>query len=104
VLTQSLVGYTFPGVKLLFIPFSVVGGLVAGFIGKQLFEQLWGVIDDQEPPEPDHRDASLGKVVTAAVLEGAVFRGTRAAVDHQMRRAFEGLTGTWPGEEAPEPE
>jgi hypothetical protein len=90
--------------KLMFIPFSVVGGLVAGFVGKKLFEQLWGVVDDEEPPEPEHREVSFPKVLAAAALEGAVFRGTRAAADHQMRRAFASLTGTWPGEEAPEPE
>ena len=90
--------------KLLFIPFSVVGGLIAGFAGRKLFEQLWGVVDDREPPEPEHRDASFGKLVAAAVLEGAVFRGTRAAADHQMRRAFAALTGSWPGEQEPEPE
>jgi uncharacterized protein DUF4235 len=80
--------------KILFIPFSVVGGLIAGFIGKQLFEQLWGVIDDAEPPEPEHRDVGFGKLLLASALEGG----------HQMRRAFAGLTGTWPGEEEPEPE
>jgi hypothetical protein len=90
--------------KLLFIPFSVLGGLVAGFLGKKVFEQIWGVIDDQEPPEPEHRDVSFGKVLAAAALEGAVFRAARAAVDHQSRRAFAGITGSWPGEEAPEPE
>jgi hypothetical protein len=91
-------------VKLLFIPFSVVGGLLAGFVGKKLFEQLWGVVDEEEPPDPQHREASFGKILAASALEGAVFRSTRAAVDHQMRRAFAGLTGSWPGEEAPEPE
>jgi hypothetical protein len=90
--------------KLLFIPFSIVGGLIAGFLGKKVFEQAWGVIDAEEPPEAEHRSASFGKIVAAAALEGAVFRATRAAVDHQSRRAFAGLTGTWPGEEAPEPE
>ena len=90
--------------KLLFIPFSVVGGLIAGFLGKKLFEGAWGVIDDREPPEAGHRDVPLGKVVAAAALEGAIFRGTRAAVDHQSRRAFQGITGSWPGEESPEPE
>ena len=94
----------FSGMKLLFIPFSVAGGLVAGFAGKKLFEQLWGMIDDEEPPEPEHRDVSFGKVLAAAALEGAVFRLTRAAVDHQSRRIFAGLTGSWPGEEQPEPE
>jgi hypothetical protein len=91
-------------VKLLFIPFSVVSGLIAGFLGKKLFEGLWGVIDDEEPPAAEHRFVSFGKVIAAAALEGAIFKGTRAAVDHQSRRAFAGFTGSWPGDEAPEPE
>jgi hypothetical protein len=90
--------------KLLFIPFSVAGGLIAGFLGKKIFEQAWGIIDEREPPEPEHRDASWGKVLAAAALEGAVFRATRAAVDRGSRRAFEGVTGSWPGEREPEPE
>jgi hypothetical protein len=90
--------------KLLFIPFSVVGGLIAGFLGKKLFEATWGLIDEREPPEPEHRQASWGKILAAAALEGAVFRVTRAAVDHGSRIAFEGVTGSWPGEQEPEPE
>jgi hypothetical protein len=89
-------------VKLLFIPVSVTSGLLAGFAGKKLFEQLWGVVDDREPPEPEHRYASWGKVLLAAALQGAVFRVTRALVDRGSRSAFASLTGTWPGEERPE--
>jgi len=80
-------------VKLLFIPFSVAGGLIAGFLGKKLFEQAWGMIDEEEPPEAEHRHVSLGKVLIAAALEGAIFRAVRAVVDHQSRRAFAALTG-----------
>jgi Protein of unknown function (DUF4235) len=91
-------------VKLLFIPFSIVGGLIAGFLGKKLFEGAWGLVDDQEPPQAEHRYVSFGKVVLAAALEGAIFRAVRAGVDHQSRRAFAGLTGSWPGKEEPEAE
>jgi len=90
--------------KLLFIPFGVVGGLLAGFVGKKLFEQVWGLIDDEEPPEPEHRVTTWGKLIAATALEGAIFRATRAAVDHGSRQAFASLTGSWPGDEAPEPE
>jgi Protein of unknown function (DUF4235) len=90
--------------KLLFIPFSVVGGLIAGFLGKKIFEGVWGLIDDEEPPEAEHRVTTWGKLIAATALEGAVFRATRAAVDHGSRQAFASLTGSWPGEEAPEPE
>jgi hypothetical protein len=90
--------------KLLFIPFSVTGGLLSGFLAKKLFEQLWGLVDDEEPPKPTHREVPLAKVVAAAAIEGAVFKGTRAAIDHKARQAFAGATGTWPGEKKPETE
>jgi hypothetical protein len=91
-------------VKLLFIPFSVIGGLLSGFLAKKLFEQAWGVVDDEEPPKPEHRQVPLAKVVAAAALEGAIFKGTRAAIDHKSREAFANATGTWPGEERPDEE
>ncbi|MFL5911600.1 MAG: DUF4235 domain-containing protein [Gaiellaceae bacterium] len=90
--------------KLLFIPFSIVGGLMAGFLGKKIFEQVWGLIDEEEPPEAEHRVTTWGKLIAATALEGAIFKATRAAVDHGSRQAFASLTGSWPGEEAPEPE
>ena len=90
--------------KLLFTPFSIVAGLLAGMVGKKVFEQIWGLIDDQEPPESEHRDASWGKVVAAAALQGAIFTATRRAVDRGARTAFQSATGTWPGEERPDPE
>jgi hypothetical protein len=90
--------------KLLFIPFSVLGGLIAGLIGKKAFEGLWGVIDDQEPPDPKHRDVEWRKLVPALMLEGAIFRAARGVADHMARRSFTRATGHWPGEERPEPE
>ena len=90
--------------KLLFIPFSVVGGLISGFLAKKLFEQAWGIVDDEEPPKPQHRLVPMGKVVAAAALEGAIFKGTRAAIDHKSRQAFANATGTWPGEQRPDEE
>jgi hypothetical protein len=43
-------------------------------------------------------------MLAAAALQGAIFRGVKAATDHYSRRAFARTTGTWPGEERPEPE
>jgi hypothetical protein len=91
-------------VKLLFIPVSILGGLIAGFLSKKLFEQLWGLIDKEEPPESEHREISVGKLLAAAAIEGAIFRAVKQASDHYSRRAFAGATGSWPGQERPEPE
>jgi hypothetical protein len=90
--------------KFIFAPFSIGAGLIAGFLGKKLFEQIWGLIDKDEPPEPKHREISLVKMFTALAVEGAIFRTVKGALDHYARRSFERLTGTWPGEEEPEPE
>jgi hypothetical protein len=90
--------------KFLFLPFSILAGLIAGFLSKQLFEAVWSAIDDEEPPDSEHRDISVAKMVAAEALQGAIFRGTRKFVDHEARKAFAGATGAWPGEQRPEPE
>ena len=90
--------------KLLFLPVSILGGLIAGLVGRKIFDQIWGVIDEEEPPEPKHREIDRRKLVAALAIQGAIFRVARGLMDHGARRAFAGLTGTWPGEEEPEPE
>ena len=90
--------------KFLFLPVSILGGLVAGLIGKKIFEQVWGLIDDQEPPEPKHRQIQYPKLAGALLLEGAIFRLVRGFSDHGVRRVFQRFTGSWPGEEEPERE
>jgi hypothetical protein len=90
--------------KLLFIPFSVAGGLIAGQIAKKLFEAAWGVFDDEEAPEGAHRDVPWVKLLLAAAMQGAIFRAVKEATDRGSRQAFMNLTGTWPGEEEPDEE
>jgi hypothetical protein len=90
--------------KLLFIPVSIGGGLVAGFVSKKVFDQVWGLIDSEEPPESKHRDIDLRKLLLAAAVQGAIFRVAREASDHYGRRAFARTTGSWPGSERPEDE
>jgi hypothetical protein len=90
--------------KFIFAPISIVLGLIAGSIGGKIFERLWGLIDEEEPPQPQHREFSWPKMIAALVIEGAIFRLVKGLVDHGSRTGFAKLTGAWPGEEAPEPE
>jgi hypothetical protein len=89
--------------KILFVPFSVLGGIIAGIVGKKTFEALWRVIDDEDAPDPKHREIPLKKLILALLLEGAIFRTVRGLSEHGTRHAFSRLTGSWPGEERPEP-
>jgi hypothetical protein len=88
--------------KLLFLPFSIVAGFIAGFLSKKLFDGVWRLFDEEEAPEAEHKEISITKLALALALEGAIFRAVRGVVDHEARRRFYNLTGSWPGEEAPE--
>jgi len=90
--------------KILFLPFSIMSGLIAGFISKKVFEQIWGVIDKEEPPEAQHREVPVVKLIVKLALEGAIFRAVRGLTDHGTRHTFQRATGSWPGDERPEPE
>jgi hypothetical protein len=91
-------------VKFLFLPFSILSGLLAGLMGKKLFNAIWGAIDDEEPPDSKHRDITWTRLLVAGAVQGAIFRAVKEAADHGSRRAFHRTTGTWPGEERPEKE
>ena len=88
--------------KVMFLPISVGGGLLAGLIGKKLFGVIWGAIDDQEPPSAEHRDVSVLKLVVALLIQGALFALIKGLIDHGSRHAFARVTGAWPGEEQPD--
>jgi hypothetical protein len=84
--------------KILYVPFSVIGGIFAGFVGKKAFEGVWRLFDDQDAPDPKDREIAWTKLLTALLLQGAIFRTVRGLMDHGSRSAFNKLTGTWPGE------
>ena len=99
---------SFPGVKIittiLYKPIGIIAGILAGLVGKRLFDFLWGKVDEEDPPKPNTQEASLGKILGAAALQGVVCKVTRAYVDRNTARFFHYLTGAWPGEKRPEPE
>jgi Protein of unknown function (DUF4235) len=90
--------------RLLFAPLSIAAGIAAGLLGRKLFEAAWGLVDDEEAPDAEHREIRWPKLIAALAVEGAIFRLVKGLADHGARRMFERATGVWPGEEAPEPE
>jgi Protein of unknown function (DUF4235) len=84
--------------KLLFRPFGILSGILAGIVGRRSFDALWRRVDRTQPPRPDER-VGFGKLALALALEGAIFRVARGLIDHAARRGFRKLTGAWPGKE-----
>jgi Protein of unknown function (DUF4235) len=88
--------------KLLYRPFGIVIGILAGVLSRKLFNLVWGLFDQEEPPKPTTREANWPKVLSAAAVQGITFKVTRAAVDRAGAKSFEHLTGVWPGEQEQE--
>ena len=59
--------------KFVFTPVSLLAGLLAGLVGKKIFERLWGLVDDEEPPRPEHREFSWPKLIAALLFRGRNF-------------------------------
>ena len=85
--------------KFAFRPVSVLAGLLAAMIARRVFARVWRLVDDEQPPAPDERNARLQKLIPALLVQGAVFAVVRGLVDRGSREAFHKATGTWPGDE-----
>lgn len=90
--------------KLIYRPFGIVLGLVAGFLSKSVFNWVWSKFDDEEAPKPTQDETTWAKVLSAAAVQGIVFQTVRAAVNRSGAEGFRWLTGVWPGEKRPDPE
>jgi xanthosine utilization system XapX-like protein len=90
-------------VKLLYKPFGIVAGIVGGLLAKRVFNLVWGLVDEEEPPSPTTERATWPKVLGAAAAQGLTFSVTRAAVDRAGAKSFQHVIGAWPGEKEPDP-
>ncbi|MFJ4632204.1 DUF4235 domain-containing protein [Streptomyces sp. NPDC088847] len=81
--------------KVAYKPVGLVLGALSGMAAGALFKQVWKTVgNDQDATDEDR---SWREVLTAAVLQGAIFAGVKAAVDRGGAAATRRLTGNWPG-------
>jgi hypothetical protein len=89
---------------LIYKPVGLLLGILAGIVGRKLFDFVWTKLSDEEPPEPTTEYANWASVLAAAAIQGVIFRLTRVVVDRYGAIGWSWLTGTWPGEKHPEPD
>lgn len=87
-------------IKVLYKPLgllvSVLGGLVAGAV----FKQIWKLAaHEDDAPQATDADRGWREILTAAALQGAIFAVVKAALDRTAAKGTQKLTGTWPGDE-----
>jgi hypothetical protein len=90
-------------VTIIYKPIGIIAGILAGLMSKRIFTAVWAKIDEEDPPKANTEWATWSKLLTAAAIQGVIFKVVRTIVDRQTAKGFAGLTGFWPGERAPDP-
>ena len=84
--------------KLLYKPFGLLVSVLGGLIAGALFKQVWKAIaHERQAPKAKDRDRTWREVLAAAAIQGAVFGGVKALIDRAGATGFARLTGVWPG-------
>ncbi|MFF0052216.1 DUF4235 domain-containing protein [Streptomyces sp. NPDC005498] len=84
--------------KIAYKPVGLALRALSGLAAGALFKQAWKTIGhDQDAPDATDENRGWSEVLMAAVLQGAIFAGVKAAVDRGGAAATRRLTGTWPG-------
>ena len=82
--------------KLFYLPFAIIGSIVARLLGRQIFRTVWDQIDEEPLPEAGDGRGSMPKLIAGRALQAAVMAGSAAAIDRLFARTFHHLSGAWP--------
>ena len=80
--------------KILYRPLSMLISVLGGILAGAVFKKVWAAVSgEEEAPEATSPDYSTKEVLVAAVVQGAVFAGVKAAVDRAGAKGFKKVTG-----------
>jgi hypothetical protein len=86
--------------KILYRPVGIVSSIVGGLIASLVFKQIWKRVsagEDADPPGPLQSEYAFKEILLAAMLQGAIYAVVKAVIQRQGARTFERATGEWPG-------
>ena len=86
-------------VKLLYKPFGILVSVLGGLLAGSIFKQVWKLVA-REDDAPKATDARRGwrEVMLAAALQGAIYALVKAVIDRGAAEGTKKVTGVWPGE------
>lgn len=83
--------------NLLFKPLSMAASVLGGVLAGAVFKQLWKAVSgDKKAPEATSHEHRTREVLLAAVLQGAIFGGVKAAVDRASAKGIDKLATAKP--------
>ncbi|AWB90781.1 DUF4235 domain-containing protein [Aeromicrobium chenweiae] len=86
--------------KILYRPVGLVSSIVGGLVASLLFKQIWKRVsagEDADPPGPLQSEYDFKEILVAAVLQGAIYSVVKAVIQRQGAKGFQRATGEWPG-------
>ncbi|WP_330289616.1 DUF4235 domain-containing protein [Streptomyces sp. NBC_00576] len=84
--------------KIAYKPVGMAMGALGGILAGALFKRAWKrLAHEDEAPDATDEFRSWREVLAAAVVQGAIFAGVKAAVDRGGATVIRRVTGSWPG-------
>lgn len=86
--------------KILYQPVGIASSIVGGLVASMLFKQVWKRLSPSEssdPPGPLQSEYPFKEILLAAVLQGAIYSAVKTVIQRQGARGFQRATGEWPG-------
>lgn len=85
--------------KVLYTPVSIVFSVLGGLLAGAIFKQVWKRISDEEDsPKALESEYGWKEILPAAALQGAIFALVKALVQRSGAQGVQKLTGHWPGD------
>ncbi|MEU0788381.1 DUF4235 domain-containing protein [Streptomyces sp. NPDC006173] len=83
--------------KIIYKPVGLALGAISGILAGAAFKQAWKVLGhDEDAPNATDEGRTWNEILLAAILQGAIFAGVKAAVDRAGAAGTRRVTGTWP--------
>lgn len=86
--------------QILYRPFGLVSSMVGGLLAGQLFKQVYKRVsraEHDESPGPLVSEYPVKELLVASLIQGAIYAAVKALIDRGGARAFQRWTGEWPG-------